>query len=314
VPSTEFEPIDVELILATGSRAGLAASIMDGYYMIGRHADCQIRPKTRSVSRRHCVVFRENATFRVLDLESTSGTKINHERIEPKKWCDLKDGDVLSCGKICFQVSIRSRVHLPTLSQESAPTQVNGRTSPAEPAADPHTAGEMVTGEAWQAFDIADFLESQDDADREQRYDKIRQSQAAREAREAAEEFDEFDTEMLDSSDLSVYEDTPIETDENTSTSLRDSVAQAQHIRRQDSSETSATPATSGTPDRAATSARRVPGAGIGQRIATIFSGDMARTKLIVAFVVALTIIGFVASQAFEFATGPPVRVIDDLD
>ena len=46
----------VKLILATGSHAGMEETLKPGYYMIGRHEQCQIRPKSRSVSRRHCLL------------------------------------------------------------------------------------------------------------------------------------------------------------------------------------------------------------------------------------------------------------------
>ena len=224
----------VELILATGSRAGITAPIMNGYYMIGRHAECQIRPKTRSVSRRHCVVWRDNDTFKVLDLESTSGTKINQQRIEPRVWCDLKDGDECELRKNSFSsVDEGERNSTPPKPIENAPAaaalidspahetdpQGDGGTTLANIESEPETvtAGtEMVAGEAWQTFNVADFLASQDEADREQRYDSIRQSHASAVMENPGYDSDDFDSNPFDSGDID--EATPLETDEMTAT------------------------------------------------------------------------------------------------
>ena len=84
-----------QLILATGSHAGVAASIQLGYYMIGRHGECQIRPKSRSVSRRHCILHHTETQLLALDLDSSSGTYINGEKIIPNCWVKLNHGDQL---------------------------------------------------------------------------------------------------------------------------------------------------------------------------------------------------------------------------
>lgn len=308
------ELMHVELILATGSRAGLTAPLSNGFYMIGRHAECQIRPKSKSVSRRHCVLFRDEETLKVLDLESTSGTKINHQRIEPRAWYELKQGDELSCGKICFRVAIK--MERDSLEQERKQDNVQerkqkqtvARHTEATPVGDAAVAVEaagahMVAGEAWQAFNIADFLESQDDADRQRRYDKIRESHAT-----TADESIERDSSELDSGDLDVYEDTPLESDENTSTNL---TGDSQVTR----SATSSARVEKNPPTHDKSDSRRV---GIWDRfesgLSRLIYGDNSKLKLVVAFVVAVVILSLVAMQAIEFTTGPPIRVIEDLD
>ena len=99
------------LVLAAGSRAGTEAPLLVGYYMIGREADCQIRPKSRSVSRRHCLVHHQGDGVRVFDLGSTSGTTINNKKIAPKSWVNLEDGDLLRLGKIGFHLRLGQTEH-----------------------------------------------------------------------------------------------------------------------------------------------------------------------------------------------------------
>ncbi len=163
-----------------------------GYYLIGRHKECQIRPKSRSVSRRHCVVHRQESGLQVLDLDSTSGTSVNEEKIAPRVWVALSDGDTLRCGKIVFRVVIVVPAKQPTRSREKVAATVGA-------------GGEsMISGEAWQEIDIADYLESADTEDRERRYESIRAKQDAEETiREfdTADELDVFEDSFADPSD-----------------------------------------------------------------------------------------------------------------
>ena len=64
--------------------------------MIGRLADrCQIflKSEKNTVSREHADVRRAGGTFSLVDLHSTSGTKLNNVFIEPDKEYKLKQGD-----------------------------------------------------------------------------------------------------------------------------------------------------------------------------------------------------------------------------
>lgn len=322
-------PMCVELILATGSRAGISAPLQNGYYMVGRAKECQIRPKTRSVSRRHCVVFRENDAVKVLDLQSTSGTKINHQRIEPKQWCELKDGDELSCGKIMFRVSVKQE----NMSPASAKNDEGSKAVPVGSALSASerqsyngsvseqvtTNGEMVSGEAWQTFDVAEFLGTQDQADQEARYEKIRQSHAS--AVMDGTEFDtyEFDSDQSDESDLD--EDFGAQANRTQSTRSEAAATKAPDPETAKSA-TSLGPRVAATSDRhkekseARNPKERTPSAsgGWSWHWFSGFSGDIDRIKLFAAILLALAVLGLVATQVFEFTSGPPVRVIEDLD
>ncbi len=150
------------LVLASGSRAGIRAELQTGYYLIGRHGECQIRPKSRSVSRRHCLLHVQPDYLAVLDLRSTSGTRLGAERLPPAVWVEVSPGDQLRCGKIAFDVVAEAPV------------------ASAEPP--------MLRGEAWQEIDIAGFLQAADDDDREVRYETIRAGDARRQLEQDAPE------------------------------------------------------------------------------------------------------------------------------
>lgn len=99
----------VRLVVGAGTHAGVAAEIRQGLYMIGRDRECQIRPKSQSVSARHCLVQHASGTVRVMDLESARGTFVNEEQLAPKSWRLLDHGDRLRCGKYWFDVAIYLR-------------------------------------------------------------------------------------------------------------------------------------------------------------------------------------------------------------
>jgi pSer/pThr/pTyr-binding forkhead associated (FHA) protein len=107
----------VSLIVGFGTHAGVSADIREGIYMIGRDRECQIRPKSHSVSERHCLVQHHSETVRVFDLESEKGTFVNDVRLQPKTWQILNHGDRLRCGKYWFDVAIYLREPQVKLSQ-----------------------------------------------------------------------------------------------------------------------------------------------------------------------------------------------------
>jgi pSer/pThr/pTyr-binding forkhead associated (FHA) protein len=108
-PSAKQPSLVVSLIVGFGTHAGVSADIREGIYMIGRDRECQIRPKSNSVSERHCLVQHHGETVRVFDLESEEGTFVNDVQLQPKTWQVLNHGDRLRCGKYWFDVAIYLR-------------------------------------------------------------------------------------------------------------------------------------------------------------------------------------------------------------
>ncbi len=104
--SSSTSSLVVRLIVGEGVNAGVHADIREGFYMIGRDRECQIRPKTRSVSQRHCLVQHAANTVRVFDLNSDEGTFVNDEQLPPHRWRVLNHGDRLRCGRYWFEVAI----------------------------------------------------------------------------------------------------------------------------------------------------------------------------------------------------------------
>ena len=162
----------VRLVLTVGSRAGLEAPLQTGYYMIGRHRECQIRPKSRSVSRRHCLLHNDEGVLRLFDLNSSAGTFKNNERLESGIWHEVGDCDEVRCGKVHFVVALGAAA----VSSDLHDAQEDRRNSESGEAVQEPS---MLRGNAWQDVDVAGFLESEDRADQEKRYENIRSTLTA---------------------------------------------------------------------------------------------------------------------------------------
>lgn len=92
-----------KLIIASGKRAGRAISMKRDKLLIGRAEECDLRPLSEEVSRKHCAIVRKDDALWVQDLRSRNGTFVNGLKIdEPKK---LADGDLVRAGSLELKVS-----------------------------------------------------------------------------------------------------------------------------------------------------------------------------------------------------------------
>ncbi len=96
----------VRLILDSGKQKGREMDLARGIYLVGRSRICQIRPKNRYVSRKHCAIIHRKCDVMIQDLGSRTGTYINRVRIDPKSVTVLNDGDRIRVGKSKFRIAI----------------------------------------------------------------------------------------------------------------------------------------------------------------------------------------------------------------
>ena len=92
-----------KLIVASGKSAGRAISIKRNTLLIGRAEECDVRPLSEEVSRRHCAVHVGPADIWAEDLSSRNGTFVNGVRIAEKT--KLTSGDVIRVGSLELKVS-----------------------------------------------------------------------------------------------------------------------------------------------------------------------------------------------------------------
>lgn len=92
-----------KLIVATGKSAGRSIAVKKNTLLIGRAEECDIRPLSDDVSRRHAAVHVGPADVWVEDLGSRNGTFVNGERITAKT--KVVSGDVIKVGALELSVS-----------------------------------------------------------------------------------------------------------------------------------------------------------------------------------------------------------------
>lgn len=94
----------VKLKVQNGSHAGTEIAIPGPEFVIGRQEGCDLRPKSETVSRRHCSITLTDSGVVVRDLKSRNGIYVNGSKIEDEVL--LKPGDQLRVGKLEFEVLI----------------------------------------------------------------------------------------------------------------------------------------------------------------------------------------------------------------
>lgn len=75
--------------------------LFKGKLLVGRRSHCDIQLQFPNVSSHHCELEFINGFWRVQDLGSSNGIKVNGERLD-SKW--LMPGDVLAIGKHRYEV------------------------------------------------------------------------------------------------------------------------------------------------------------------------------------------------------------------
>jgi pSer/pThr/pTyr-binding forkhead associated (FHA) protein len=146
--------MQVFLKVATGSHTGKEIAIVADKFVIGRGDECQLRPKSDSISRRHCVVAVRDGRVLAQDLNSRNGTFVNDDRLPPDKAKVLRAGDRLRVGKLEFEVVIK--VDLGGAKKPQVKDVKDAATRTVESAADSR----------FEEVDITSWLDEADQIDR----------------------------------------------------------------------------------------------------------------------------------------------------
>jgi predicted component of type VI protein secretion system len=111
------------VVLTTGKMEGKTLEIKIPQFVIGRDADCNLRPASPLISKRHCAVLQREERVFVQDFGSTNGTHVNDVLVEGE--VELKDGDVLKIGPIQFAIRLEATMPAaakPTPATKAAPS------------------------------------------------------------------------------------------------------------------------------------------------------------------------------------------------
>ncbi len=104
--TSPFEPPDIPeandaaVVIIRGEPFGKSIAVSGKPIAFGRSSSCDIQFAEDSVSRRHCQIWHSEKGYRVQDLGSTNGTRLNDQKITN---ANLEDGDLIGIGDIVLK-------------------------------------------------------------------------------------------------------------------------------------------------------------------------------------------------------------------
>src|SRR4029077_11958207 len=94
------------VVLSAGKAAGKALPINGAQFIIGRDPECNLRPASAMISKRHFDLIVKNNHAFLRDFDSTNGTFLNDQAVKGE--VAVKDGDILRVGPLSFQLAIEA--------------------------------------------------------------------------------------------------------------------------------------------------------------------------------------------------------------
>lgn len=92
------------VVMSAGKSSGQELPVNVPQFVIGRDPQCNLRPASAMISKRHCAILQKNNEVFLRDFDSTNGTILNDQPVKGE--VPLKDGDLLKVGPLTFKVSI----------------------------------------------------------------------------------------------------------------------------------------------------------------------------------------------------------------
>ena len=90
------------LVIRSAPHNGKEIRVSHKRYVIGRAPECQLRPGSEKVSRKHCQIIIEEHRVQLEDLGSGNGTLINGQRVTG--FTEISNGDIISVGPMKLEV------------------------------------------------------------------------------------------------------------------------------------------------------------------------------------------------------------------
>jgi pSer/pThr/pTyr-binding forkhead associated (FHA) protein len=94
------------LVVADGPHKGKEIPIKFSQFVIGRDPQCQLRPASSMISRRHCAIHIRQGKIFLKDFGSTNGTLVNDKRVEGE--IELKDKDQIKIDPLYFVLQVEA--------------------------------------------------------------------------------------------------------------------------------------------------------------------------------------------------------------
>lgn len=94
------------VVVNAGKASGQTIPIKIPKFVIGRDPDCNLRPASAMISKKHCALIVKAGKVSLLDFGSTNGTSVNDQPVTGE--APLKNDDVLKVGPLTFKVVIEA--------------------------------------------------------------------------------------------------------------------------------------------------------------------------------------------------------------
>ncbi len=91
-------------VLSAGKAEGKSIPITSPQFFIGRDPQCQLRPASPMISKKHCALVVKDGKAYIKDFGSTNGTFVNEEQVKNAR--QLKNDDILKIGPLEFKVCL----------------------------------------------------------------------------------------------------------------------------------------------------------------------------------------------------------------
>jgi pSer/pThr/pTyr-binding forkhead associated (FHA) protein len=108
---------EVSLVVITGDGAGGRIRLRGDRQLVGRGPGVDIEINDRTLSRQHAALEYADGQFRIRDLGSTNGIRVNGRRLQV---VDLAHGDRIEIGAQIFQYVVERREEEPEVYELDA--------------------------------------------------------------------------------------------------------------------------------------------------------------------------------------------------
>ena len=146
--------MQMQLKVLSGNHAGKLIAINHDKFVIGRGDGCHLRPKSDSISRKHCAILHKDDKILLVDLKSRNGTLVNDKPLSPAKAKILKDGDRIRIGSLEFLAVIQAGIASVKKDEIRDMKEAAERTA------------ESPTDSRYEDFDVSVWLEEADQIER----------------------------------------------------------------------------------------------------------------------------------------------------
>src|SRR6478672_6378142 len=95
------------VVMTAGKSKGQAIPVNLPQFIIGRDPQCNLRPASAVISKRHCALLMKDGKVSVRDFDSTNGTFVNDKPVKGE--VSLSNEDILKIGPLEFKVVIEPK-------------------------------------------------------------------------------------------------------------------------------------------------------------------------------------------------------------